>query len=160
MRGTLLLIALCLAQAVQAGRNIILETDMGNDVDDAWALDMLHKYADEGRVRLLAVMLNKEGVGPCRYVQLMNTWYGRPRIPIGHALRERKSMEGMPNFTGIVADMKAADGTPLYPHTISSLADTPDDPLPPPACQAEGPLGHHRQRGVQRQPGRPAAYQW
>lgn len=35
-------------------------------------------------------------------------------------------MEGMPNFTGIVADMKAADGTPLYPHTISSLADTPD----------------------------------
>lgn len=126
MRGTLLLIVLCLAQAVQAGRNIILETDMGNDVDDAWALDMLHKYADEGRARLLAVMLNKEGVAPCRYVQLMNTWYGRPGIPIGHALRERKSMEVMPNYTGIVADMKAADGTPLYPHTISSLADTPD----------------------------------
>ncbi len=126
MRKTLLLLLLCLAQAVQAGRSIIFETDMGNDVDDAWALDMLHKYADEGKARLLAVMLNKEGVDPCRYVELMNTWYGRPRIPIGHAQRERKSMEVMPNFTTAVANMKAEDGTPLYPHTISSLTDTPD----------------------------------
>ena len=42
MRKTFLLLFLCLATAVQAGRNIIFETDMGNDVDDAWALDMLH----------------------------------------------------------------------------------------------------------------------
>lgn len=48
MRKTFLLLFLCLATAVQAGRNIIFETDMGNDVDDAWALDMLHKYADRG----------------------------------------------------------------------------------------------------------------
>lgn len=126
MKQNLLLILLCLTQVMQARHNIIFETDMGNDVDDAWALDMLHKYADQGQARLLAVMLNKEGVGPCRYVQLMNTWYGRPNIPIGHAVRTEKSMEGMPNFTTIVADMQASDGTPLYPHTISRLGDTPD----------------------------------
>lgn len=126
MRKTFLLILLCLATAVQAGRNIIFETDMGNDVDDAWALDMLHKYADRGQARILAVMLNKEGLGPCRFVEAMNTWYGRPRIPVGRALREFPSNEGMPNFTNIVPDMKAADGTPLYPHTISKLSDCPD----------------------------------
>ena len=126
MRHSLLLLLLCLAQAMHAQRAIIFETDMGNDVDDAWALDMLHKYADDGQARLLAVMLNKEGVGPCRYVQLMNTWYGRPAIPIGHALRTEKSMEGMPNFTTIVADMRQEDGSALYPHTVSRLDDTPD----------------------------------
>ena len=126
MRKTFLLLFLCLATAVQAGRNIIFETDMGNDVDDAWALDMLHKYADRGQARILAVMINKEGLGPCRFVEAMNTWYGRPRIPVGRALREFPSNEGMPNFTNIVPDMKAADGTPLYPHTISKLADCPD----------------------------------
>ena len=126
MRKTFLLLFLCLATAVQAGRNIIFETDMGNDVDDAWALDMLHKYADKGQARILAVMLNKEGLGPCRYVEAMNTWYGRPRIPVGRALREFPSNEGMPNFTNIVPDMKAADGTLLYPHTVSKLSDCPD----------------------------------
>lgn len=29
--------------------NIIFETDMGNDVDDALALDMVYKYVDEKR---------------------------------------------------------------------------------------------------------------
>lgn len=126
MRQTLLLLLLFLAQAMQARHNIIFETDMGNDVDDAWALDMLHKYADQGQVRLLAVMLNKEGVNPCRYVELMNTWYGRPGIPVGRALREEKSMEVMPNFTSIVANKKGTDGTPLYPHKISRISDCPD----------------------------------
>ena len=32
MRKTFLLLFLCLATAVQAGRNIIFETDMGNDL--------------------------------------------------------------------------------------------------------------------------------
>ena len=91
MRKTFLLLFLCLATAVQAGRNIIFETDMGNDVDDAWALDMLHKYADKGQARILAVMLNKEGLGPCRYVEAMNTWYGRPRIPVGRALHQYRA---------------------------------------------------------------------
>ncbi len=120
------LLLFVLALGTQAKKSIIFETDMGNDVDDAWALDMLHKYADEGKIRLLAVMLNKEGVGPCQYVDLMNTWYGRPAIPIGRALRENKSVEGMPNFTSIVADMKGNDGSPLYPHKINSLADCTD----------------------------------
>ena len=98
MRTFLLLILLCMAQTMQARHLIIFETDMGNDVDDAWALDMLHKYADEGRARILAVMLKKEGVGPCQYVELLNTWYGRPKIAVGRAVKNQTSRVESPVF--------------------------------------------------------------
>lgn len=62
---------------------IILETDIGNDVDDALALDMLYKYMDAGDIDLLGIMINKEGTYPAEYVDIMNTWYGYPQIPIG-----------------------------------------------------------------------------
>ena len=74
MRTFLLLILLCMAQTMQARHLIIFETDIGNEVDEAWPLAMLHKYADEGGARTLAVMLNKEGVGSCQYVEPLNTW--------------------------------------------------------------------------------------
>jgi hypothetical protein len=40
--------------------NIIFETDMGNDVDDALALDMIYKYFDDGKINMLAVCSNKD----------------------------------------------------------------------------------------------------
>ena len=62
---------------------IILETDIGNDVDDALALDMLYKYLDAGDIDLLGITINKEGTYPAEYADIMNTWYGYPQIPIG-----------------------------------------------------------------------------
>ena len=44
--------------------NIIFETDMGNDVDDAMAMDMLYKYLDQDKINLLAVMINKSAAAP------------------------------------------------------------------------------------------------
>jgi inosine-uridine nucleoside N-ribohydrolase len=32
---------------------VIFETDMGNDIDDALALDMLYKYMDQGKVNIV-----------------------------------------------------------------------------------------------------------
>ena len=58
--------------------SIIFETDMGNDVDDAMALDLLFKYMDAGRVNLLGVMINKVEPGGAEYVDLARVWYGHP----------------------------------------------------------------------------------
>ena len=38
---------------------VIFETDMGNDIDDALALDLLYKGMDAGHIRLIGVSLNK-----------------------------------------------------------------------------------------------------
>jgi inosine-uridine nucleoside N-ribohydrolase len=62
---------------------VIYETDMGNDVDDALALDMLYKYQDSGLVKLVAISTNKNSRYSARYIDILNTWYGYPDIPVG-----------------------------------------------------------------------------
>ena len=51
------ILLLALSATTTAQKNIIFETDMGNDVDDALAIDMLYKYHSSGRINLMAIML-------------------------------------------------------------------------------------------------------
>ena len=57
--------------------------DIGNDVDDALALAMLHALESRGECRLIAVTITKDNPWAAAYVDLVNTFYGRARIPIG-----------------------------------------------------------------------------
>lgn len=61
---------------------VIFETDMGNDVDDALALDMLYKYQEAGRIRLLFISNNKADTWSEPFIRLMNDFYGHPDIPV------------------------------------------------------------------------------
>ena len=110
---------LCAGCVVRAERmNIIFETDMGNDVDDALALDMLYKYNRQGRINLMAIMLNKEGEFPPRYIDLLNTWYGQKRIPIGLSPRSGQSIVAGTNYTQVVCEETDENGKPLYKRSI------------------------------------------
>ena len=62
---------------------IIFDTDIGNDVDDALALGLLHALVDRGACELLGVTITRsdELAGP--FVDAVNTFYGRPALPIG-----------------------------------------------------------------------------
>ena len=114
-----LFLGLWLALGVQARRlNIIYETDMGNDVDDALAIDMLYKYVRQGQIRLMAVMLNKEGEFPPQYIDLLNTWYGQRRIPIGVSNYSAKSIVAGTNYTQVVCEETDGQGRPLYKRSI------------------------------------------
>lgn len=64
---------------------VILDTDMWSDCDDAGALAVLHALADLGEARILAVVTNGKcpGNASAAAVDAINTWYGRPDIPIG-----------------------------------------------------------------------------
>ena len=62
---------------------IIFDTDMGNDVDDVVALDMLYKYLDEGAIDLLGIISSKREGGSVKLIDAMNTLYGYPNIPVG-----------------------------------------------------------------------------
>ena len=70
-------------QAPAEPLRVIFDTDMGNDVDDPLALDLLYKAMDRGDIDLLAILSNKDTEFSPRYIDLMNTWYGYPDIPIG-----------------------------------------------------------------------------
>ncbi len=60
-----------------------METDIGNDIDDAMAMDLLYKDPTAGKINLLAVSINKEGTAPAEYVDILNTLDDSPHIPIG-----------------------------------------------------------------------------
>ena len=62
---------------------IIFDNDMGNDVDDIFALDILLKYHDMGKIKLIGVLLNRDAPSAAAYVDLYDTWCGHPEIPIG-----------------------------------------------------------------------------
>lgn len=98
----------------EAPLTVIIETDLGNDVDDALALDLLYKYQDAGKIRLLAVNLNKNGQAPAEYADILNTWYGYPDTPIG-IIRDGADCEtDAVNYAKAVVDLKDSLGNPLF----------------------------------------------
>ena len=80
---------------------VIFETDMGNDVDDALALDLLHKAVDYGQIKLLAVSCHKESPTACKFISVMNKWYGHPEVVVARATR-CISNKKHPDFTSVV----------------------------------------------------------
>jgi inosine-uridine nucleoside N-ribohydrolase len=87
MIKTLLAALLILAVAAPASAatplHVVFDTDMGNDVDDALALAMLHAFASRGEVKLLAVTVSKDNPWAAEYVRMVDEYYGRGAIPVG-----------------------------------------------------------------------------
>ena len=63
--------------------NIIYDTDFGPDIDDVAALAMLHTLADNGEANILAAMVSSSHYWSPGGIDAVNTYYGRPDIPIG-----------------------------------------------------------------------------
>lgn len=112
-------------QSAQCPMNVIFETDMGNDIDDAMALDMLYKWIEEGKIKLLAVMINKEGSSPSEFIDIMNTFYGHP-VPIGVRHGDAPSKTGGINFAQVISDMENDDAQPLFARTLPRYDTLPD----------------------------------
>ena len=77
--------SLMLKSAGMAGRPypLIIDTDMGNDVDDALALAFAHALQNRGLCEIRAVTLTHPSPDAALYIAALNTFYGRPDIPIG-----------------------------------------------------------------------------
>jgi inosine-uridine nucleoside N-ribohydrolase len=101
---------------------IIFDTDIGNDVDDVLALGLLHALADRGACDLLAVTITRsdELAGP--FVDAVNTFYGRPNLPIGF-IRTKPETDS----SKFLLLAEARDGDRVrYPHDLKRSSDAPD----------------------------------
>ena len=95
---------------------VIFETDMGNDIDDALALDLLYKAMDEGRINLLAVSCHKKSDYAPEFVDVMNTWYGYPDIEVsrgGVCIANDEAVD----YAKAVCLMEDEFGQPLFERT-------------------------------------------
>lgn len=103
---------------------VIFETDIGNDIDDALALDMLYKYVQQGEIDLLAVMLNKCAPAPAEYMDIMNTWYGYPELPVG--VVRNGSDDAWGQYAQDLVDLESKDGAPMFARSHSGYENLPD----------------------------------
>src|SRR5438270_4222977 len=88
LRILAILFSLCFLCSAQ--KPVIFDTDMGNDVDDALALAILHSLTDRGECRLIGVTLTNANPSAVPYVRLVNAFYGRGELPVGAASKTIK----------------------------------------------------------------------
>lgn len=101
--------------------NLIFDTDMAPDYDDVGALAILHAMADSNEVNILAtVSSNKcETAIPC--IDVINTYFGRPDIPLGAVKGEAQDQ------TSWHKGLRWTDELPArYPHTMKSSSEAED----------------------------------
>lgn len=101
---------------------IIFDTDIGNDVDDLLALGMLHSLQSRGACELLGVTITRcdEQAGP--FVNAVNTFYGRPQLPVGCL---RGTPDNEPSKFLPLVEVKDGD-TFRYRHELKRSSDAPD----------------------------------
>ena len=93
-KSILVLLAGAMLAAAAPPVPVIFDTDIGNDVDDCLALAILHAFESRGDARILAVTITKDNPWAPRLASAINTYYGRPEIPIGMVKNGKTPDEG------------------------------------------------------------------
>ncbi|HLZ85998.1 MAG TPA: nucleoside hydrolase [Puia sp.] len=94
---------------------VIFDTDMGPDYDDVGAITMLHAYADSGKVKILATMASNRYEGVAAVLNVFNTYFHRPDLPIGVPGGNAPDIRDKQHWTdSILAN---------YPHAINHNTD-------------------------------------
>jgi len=109
---------------------VIYETDMCLDVDDVGALAMLHALTDNDEAEILAVCFNETHPDGANAIQAINSWYGRPDIPVGIYKAPLSEPDYSP-YLGPVAKLSPKPRKPkdvpsaleVYKNTLSAQPD-------------------------------------
>ena len=118
---------------------VILDTDIGSSTDDLFTLEMLYRYEEQERCRLLGVVVDREGEDCAACADVMNTYFGHGDVPIGlvrngienpavwidyRALPTHADSNGSPMFQRSVADYsRLPDGWQLYRRLLAAQPD-------------------------------------
>ena len=104
---------------------VIYDTDIGSSTDDLFALEMLYRYEDEGRCRLLGVMVDREGERNAAFADVMNTYFGHGNVPVGLIRDGIKKPKVWIDYAH-VADTKDGKGQPMFSRSIADYSSLPD----------------------------------
>ncbi len=96
---------------------VILDTDIGPDCGDIAAVAMLHGLADRGEAKILGTMNCIGGDWGPLCLDALNTYYGRPDVPVG-TLKDDTFLAEHVSFNREVALH--------FPHRLKSAKDAPD----------------------------------
>jgi inosine-uridine nucleoside N-ribohydrolase len=100
---------------------VIFDTDMGNDIDDVFALALLHGLADRGECRLLAVTSSQPHPLSGPMCDAINAACGRAEVPVG-VLRPDPATRPGP----YLAKVLGPDAAEPFPHHLKDGRDAPE----------------------------------
>ncbi|CAG4988940.1 hypothetical protein DYBT9275_00190 [Dyadobacter sp. CECT 9275] len=100
------------------GISMILDTDIGPDYDDAGAMAIMHALADKGEVNPLAVIASNKNELVAPTIEILNTYFGRPELPIGAPKGQAPSYGATQKWPEMLLEK--------YPHKIARTSDVPD----------------------------------
>jgi inosine-uridine nucleoside N-ribohydrolase len=92
---------------------VIVETDMGNDIDDALAFDLLYKGMDDGELKVLAIGNHKLSPTATDFIDILSTWYGYGYLPLAKSPTPVKNTEAR-DYTLPVCAMTDDNHHPLF----------------------------------------------
>jgi purine nucleosidase len=100
---------------------LVFDTDICGDCDDVLALAMIHALQSRGECRLVAVTVSADHALAGPFVDAVNTFYGRPGVPIGVV------GPGGPAFKSryLALAEERDGGKPWYPHALTSGRSAP-----------------------------------
>lgn len=104
---------------------VILDTDLGSSTDDLFSMQMLYRYHDKGRCKLLGVVVDRMGENNAAIADVMNTYFGHPSIPIGLERSGVANPQVWIDYSGL-PDYRNADGTRMFGRTLSDYSTLPD----------------------------------
>jgi inosine-uridine nucleoside N-ribohydrolase len=107
---------------------MIIETDMGNDIDDALALALALRAVDNGQAELLAVGCHKNCPTAAAYTDAVCTFYGHPEIPVAMSLTPVQEFSDYVDYSATEKDfVKSATEYPepvaLYRKILAAQPD-------------------------------------
>lgn len=94
---------------------VIFDTDIDSDVDDVLALALLHSYEKSGIIKTLGVIVTSNDSCSFSCTDAVNTYYGRPDIPIGY-LKNQNNISRFSKYTCQVSRE--------FPHNLKDMSQT------------------------------------
>lgn len=102
----------------RASVSLIFDTDIGPDYDDVGAITLLHAFADSNKVKILATVASSKYQHVAAVINVFNTYFHRPDIPIGVPKGNAVTDKDFQHWTDTIIAR--------YPHSIKSNEETPD----------------------------------
>src|ERR1700722_7905705 len=123
LKGAIFVVFLVASTTVQAAERhpipVILDTDMGSDVDDVGSVAVLHALANRGETKILAMGVCIKNPWTPLCLDALNTYFKRPEIPIG--VVKGPAFKDMSLYAHKIADE--------FPHALKRAEDAPDAAL-------------------------------
>lgn len=104
---------------------VIYDSDIGSSTDDLFALEMLYRYEEEGRCKLLGVVVDRMGEDCAAVADVMNTYFDHANVPIGLV---RQGISNPPVWIDYKAlpTYTTGDGQLMFRHAVSAYSALPD----------------------------------